>query len=680
MPDSVRSLSQDQAPPGEAAAGLIAGRYRVDLENPLPHLDTAGGKAYAVTDQRDSAARLYAIVQDPGMPQRKEAVESLLATPATNILNPLAQETLIPGRGQPERLITLFEAPGGPSLADPKAGLPVNGHRLRKHLVPGLLKALRALHDRRICHRAIHPGNVFFTNETLDEIVLGDCVSAPPGADQPAYCEPLERAAAEPHGRGEGEQESDLFAVGATLLTAHLGSMPGGGRNAEKLHAARVAQGSFWALSGGAEIPGIVGSLMRGLLNDDPGERWTLSEIAAWLESAMPSRRSVNTLWTFARPVTFRRETYSDRRLLARDLAQHPLEAAAFLRSLDFSSWVPNMITTELFSERLERLLAVQPEADLSSSRHGDHAMVARVCAHFDPQGPVRFRSLLVCIDGIGPALAQAYRAGDETRQAQFEDLFAGNVLPSILEIVAERNPTVQRMIYALSEAGKQVRKKTPGSGLTRALYDLNESLPCLSEQFRDRWIETPEGLLQALDARAGGASELSSLLDAHVLAFFASRVEGAQRYVEQLGTGGSDRVRRMATVIDLLAFLQSKLKAGKLTNLCEQLAKALRGLVKELHSKTRREAALETLEQLGRKGDIRQLANALDFAHLIERDSREFTAARRQLADIAHKRRQLSRPVKPDDPTARVAGYRLSAALGGLVLLGTAAFMALMG
>ena len=663
---------KDSRPSSELQAP-IAGRYRIEADRPLPHLDTAGAKAFAVSDVRDTDSRLYVLVHEPGIPHRHDAAEILLKSPAANTLNPLFQEIVVPFSGHPERLVTVMEAPGGPSLADTRARLPINGHRLRKTVVPGLLKALSALHERQICHRAIRPDNIFFTNDSLDEVVLGNCIGGPPGADQPAHYETIERALADRFGRGAGGADCDMYALGVTLLAAHLGIEPARGRDAEKLYAARIAQGSFWAFSSGVEIPGIVGSLLRGLLNDDSDERWTRSEIDAWLESAAPNRRSVNTLWTFARPVSFRRETYSDRRQLVRDLSEHPLEAASFLRGLDIDNWMSNMITTELFSERQERLLAVEPSQDLSSSRHGDHAMVARVCAHLDPRGPVRFRSLSVAIDGIGPTLAEAFALRDERRQEHLADLFSDNVLPTILEIVADRNPLVQKVVYGLTEASRIVRRRSLGSGLERALYDLNRSLPCLSDQFRDRWLTNPGHLLSALDARASQASEISGLLDRHVLAFFSSRVEQTQRYVDRMVAARSDRVRLVTAVTDLLAFLQSTLRVKKLANLSELLVKNIRPILKDMHGKTQREAALSKLDGLAKKGDLQLLAESLNLGRLMQRDAQGFSEARHRIGQLALERDRLTRAVHPGQPAIKRPGYRLAAVIGWLTLMITA-------
>lgn len=670
MAASPDTLDSQESPSRGEAQGLVAGRYRVDPNRPLPHLDTAGGKAFAVSDMRDSDSRLYVLVHEPGVPYRQDAAEILLKSPATNTLNPLYQEIIVPFSGHSERLVTVMEAPGGPSLAEVFARLPINGHRLRKTVVPGLLKALSALHERQICHRAIRPSNIFFSSDSLDEVVLGDCVGAPPGADQPSHYEPIERALADPFGRGAGDPECDMYALGVAMLASHLGIEPSRGRDADKLYAARIAQGSFWAFSSGVEIPGIVGSLLRGLLNDDPDERWTKSEIQAWLDSAAPNRRSVNTLWTFARPVSFRRESYSDRRLLTRDLSRHPLEAASFLRGLDIDNWMSNMITTELFSERQERLLAVEPSQDLSSSRHGDHAMVSRVCAHFDPRGPIRFRSLSVAIDGIGPAIADAFVARDERRQEHFVELFSDTVLPTILEIVADRNPLVQKVIYGLTEAGRIMRMRSLGLGLERVLYDLNRSLPCLSEQFRDRWLTDPAELLAALDARAPQASEISSLLDRHVLAFFSSRVDQTQRYVDRMVAARSDRVRLVTAISDLLAFLQSTLKVKKLPNLSDLLVKNIRPVLKDMRGKTQRAASLGKLESLARKGDLQLLAESLNLGRLMQRDTQGFAQARHRIRQIAMERDRLTRAVHPGQPSIKRPGYRLAAAAGWLILM----------
>lgn len=672
MADALAQERVETGPPVSDDSLLLDDRYRVDMTRRLTHLDSPGGEAYAVRDEHDGSDRYYAILQNPAIPRRHALVTSLLGAPAANVLNPVLQKVARPAAGQPRRLITMIEMPSGPSLAIAAQRSAISAQMIRRHILPGIVKALTALHARDVCHRSIRPENIFFTSDSLEDVVLGDCFTAPPASGQDACYEPLERASADPFGRGEAGVEADLYALGASLLAAHLRRNPEEGRDAERMHSSRIGQGSFWALTGGTEVPGVVGSLLRGLLNDDPDERWTLKELALWLESAVPSRRSVNQLWTFSRPVTFRRQTYSDRRVLARSFAQHPLEAAPFLRNIDFTNWIQNMVTTELFSEKLEKAIDARNDADLSSSRHGDHALVARVTAHLDPRGPVRFRGVSVCLDGIGPALACAYGEKDERKIEAFQTLFDGTVLPAILEIVAERNPDAAFLSPKLLKATHTVRSSSPSGGVLRVLYDLNPALPCLSPHMQGNFVSSPRALLKMIDALVGSGAELSRLLDPHVLAFFASRVPQAPRDVDRMAAVGKDPARLMGAVTDLLAFLQETLAIERLENLSRHLARGMKPLVGALKGKQRRESMLEKLEEIGNSGDICRLAKLVDLGRAKMADDQEFLRARDRLIDIENFIRLMLKPVNPASANAQLAGTRAASVIGWSAMLVT--------
>ena len=652
--------------------GLLDGRYRVDLAAPLSRFDTAGGKAYGVIDLKDSHRRYYALVHHKGVPHRSDVVHKLLDRPVTNILNPMLQQVIRLKPGGPEHLVTLIEAPGGPSLDSVLARPPLSGHRLRRHVVPGIIRALHVLHEQGIIHRALRPQNIFFSSDTLEDVVLGDCFTAPPGADQPAHYEPLEKSVAEPMARGDGDPTTDMFALGATLLACHLANFSQGEKTDEQFFNARISQGSFWALAAGTEVPGVTGSLLRGLLHDDLDERWTVNETRMWLDSAVPRRRTVSMSWIFSRPVLFRRISYSDRRLLARDFATYPLEAASFLRNLDFANWVQTMMITEAFSDRLEKLISVRRDRDLSGSRHGDHALVARVCAHVDPLGPIRFRSLSFSADGIGPAMAEVFASGDESRLNALLELFDTTVLPSVIDISSDRNMAVAIHGPSLSRTAQIIRRSKGEAGLLYSLYAMNPSLPCQSPKLADYWVNTPQRLLFILDRLAADSPDLSSLLDPHVLAFFCTRVNRAQFFVDRMEYSRNNPVHLMTAVTAFLAHLQATLSLGPLKNLTGHLSKAMRPLAEKLKNRERREATLAKLESLGAVGDIKRLAEAVNLATLTIMDKQAFSRAEEKIAILGQTIAQLRKPVSPASPSARISGYRVAASLGWLVVLVT--------
>jgi len=679
MADAGQVMHRAENTSAKPGGDLIDGRYAVRLDAPLAHLDTTGGKAYRVADSTGKPADLYAILHHPNVPHRQDVVRSLMRGPVSGMLNPVAQEIVRPAQDHPERLVTLVEMPPGPPLIAPETASGGGPHFIRDAVLPYLLDGLKALSEQGIPHRAIRPDNIFFASEARESVVLGQCFSSPPGADQPACLETLGRMTAHPHGRGAGNRADDMFALGGTLMCVFLGMLPTD-EDIDSLLQARLARGSFWTLSKGREVPGILGTLLRGLLNDDLAERWQTEEVRQWLDGGTPSRRAITRMWTFSRPVTFRRKTYSDRRLLAHDLAAHPLEGAPFLRGLEYPKWAQNMMTSEVFSERVQRVLAVRPESDTSRSRHGDHALVARVAAHLDPLGPVRFRGTRIAVDGVGPAMAHGLTSGETSAPKYFADLFSSGVLPSVVEIASEANPAARSAAPTLVDAAKLAAGTTMSTGVLRVLYMLNPSLPCQSPHLGEKWISDPVALLRSLDARAAKRPELSALLDEHALAFFADRVDGADILIDRIGGAGKDPVHMIGTVANLLAYLQSHLAAGPLPNLTDLIARHMQPLVKSLKSKTRREGLQKRLEKLGRDGNLEALAGRANLVEIRSRDQREYRAAQERVRRLETEIRALNRPVKATDPVAQNGGYKAAGAIGWLILMTTLVVQVLAG
>ncbi len=652
---------------------VVEGRYAVDLKRPQPAFDRAGGQAFAAQDIKDTSRLVYALVQRKAVPQRKEVVTALRHDPVSNLLNPIAQGVHRLGPKGPARLITIVEAPAGPSLAGALKGHSISPQILRKLVVPAAVRMLSALHARKIMHRAIFPENLFFANTEGGEIVFGECFSGPPGIDLAACYEPLDRAMADPSARGPAGPEADLFSLGATLLACYLGRPLGGRRDAENLMRARIAQGSFWALSGGEEIPGLLGMLLRGLLNDDPEERWTLEDVEAWTENAARPRRVLNLSWTFARPVTFMRQNFSDRRMLAQEFARHPLEAARWLRALDFNLWFQTYLTAETLTEKIEKHLNLHAEPDLSSTHHGDHALVCRFAALLDPFGPLRWRGRHIMPDAIGSALANAFAERDEHVLDDMRHFFDQGVMPAAVEIMGEHNAEVQKLAFDLGQLAQLVRAKGADKGLERALYELNPALPCLSPVFKGLWVGSIRGLLEALERLAEKPGNLLHLIDTHILAFIAAREHGAARLVAAVRATPKDQRRTLAALIELLRYLQDKSRLAKLPHLTARLADLLRPELSKLKGRKRREKSLAMLKEVAESGSILKLAKMFDLLAIARADAQGFQQARWRYRQLEGRRKHFSRKVLPSDPEARALGYRAASVIAVIALMLTA-------
>ena len=143
-----------------------------------------------------------------------------------------------------------------------------------------MIIGLDELHSRDIYHRAIRHDNLFFRDDQRQDVVLGEFVSSPPGFDQPIAYETIERSMAD-----EGPRHWSCRRRYVCLWC-------GPRRNDAKKHTdpkfkrksinAKITDTSYQTLVGNDLITGTLLDAIRGLLNDDPSQRWGIEELENW--------------------------------------------------------------------------------------------------------------------------------------------------------------------------------------------------------------------------------------------------------------------------------------------------------------------------------------------------------------------------------------------------------------
>src|SRR3546814_2332099 len=99
----------------------------------------------------------------------------------------------------------------------------------------------------------------------------------------PAIYEPIDSAMAVPEGRGYGGPEDDYYALGVLVLVLLCGGNPVPGLSEHELVEAKISKGSYAALVGETRLSLPMVEVLRGLLCDDPEERWRHDDLQLWL-------------------------------------------------------------------------------------------------------------------------------------------------------------------------------------------------------------------------------------------------------------------------------------------------------------------------------------------------------------------------------------------------------------
>jgi len=668
-------VSGENAPVPDSQS-TFGDRYEVNTALPIPEFSTRGGDAFAVNDQEKSGGDCYAIVHHPAVPVRNEVYKSLCGKPISNLICPVERGLMnltLDGR-KVQRLVTIFGRPTGGALMGPDGKLNprVNANRLRQNVALSILKAITALHKRGYTHRSIMPTNIYFSTPTSDDVVLGECYSMPPGYMQPFGMETLDLALADPTARGVGDVASDYFQMGASLQALYFGEMVWRGRDRDSMLMARVNQGSFWALGGGREIPGALGSLIRGLTADESEERWGAEDVLDWFEGVGKPKRTTMRAWSMNRPTTFKGVAVVDRRLLANAFARDPAEAASFLKSVDFPSWVQMSFRDEVLSERLESLLNVKPDSGFGGMRADDYKMVARVCMFLHPTGPVHYKSTSLFLDGIPSLVAEAFSRDDRETLSAVVEMLDGKFLQTISEICEIRGVKFGKQIADLRKTIAHAGSKQLGKGMERVLYELNPILPCVSLRFSNVWIGSVIQLMRALERIASTSNARNILLDRHLAAFCATHGVDLEREFNNLAAAQHNPAKFNSLSLNFFGLLQQRCKMEALPNLTAKLVDGLAPAVKGLKNKKRREAVQVALDKSKKGGDIGKLCAEVNMIKIQAEDAREFAQARTLVSRLERERKKLMQKVLPNDPEAIAAGLKgvRIVAFAGLVLV----------
>lgn len=655
-----------ESAPAPSGQTMFGERFKVDVKKPLPEFSTVGGTAYMATDTDNASRPVYALVHNATVQVRNDVFKQLKSRPIGSVVCPSERGIMTLELDQRvQRMVTIFDRPTGGALLSATGQLheKVHAAKLRQSIVLNILRALAALHKKGIMHRSIKATHIYFLSPESDDVVIGECYSAPAGYGMPTALDPLELAMAHEMGRGEGLATADYFQFGAAVMCLFFGEILWASRERDNLIMARINQGSYWTLSGGRDLPGALGTLTRGLMADEPDERWGAEEVLDWFEGLTKNKRVGLKTWAMNRPTSFKGVAYVDRRLLADAFARNPIEAASFIRSLDFTPWVQVSMRDEVVNERTEQLIGVKKGKGRGEgmSRADDHRLVSRMCMFLHPGGPLRYKKISVFVDGIPTLMTHAFAKDDRETIQNLQELLDFKFLSILGDLTGDSDPAYLTKINNIRRGIPFLMNKSLGKGMERTLYELNPVLPCMSPRFKQSWVGSVRQLMHALDRLAANGGGKNALLDRHIAAYLAAHGSDLDRSFNSLAAAQNDPVRFSMLTTDFFGHLQKSLNMDKLPHLTERLVEGLAPAVKALKNRKKREMVQTLLERVKKGGDISKLTSEVNLSRIAAEDAREFAQARSKIQKLERERVRYSKKILPSDPDARRYGYSAS-------------------
>lgn len=662
----------------KSSSGHIArfeNKYFIDLSKELPQYSTPAVKAYSTGTAQNSMKGFFAVMCNPRLTPRTNITKSYM-----EIGNVILPKLMSYGRAlMPDgtaRLFYIYQDTLGGRIynTDNDIAKGWKAERTLEVLVMPILTCLKDLQQRDLTHGNIRATNLYNgEREKLDKVRLGECLSIPASYSQPVIYEPVQRAMADPIGRGEGTIKDDLYALGV-LMAMHMRNFdPLRGKTDEEIISAKVVHGSYGALVGSSDrLSSGITDLLRGLLTDNEKGRWSLEEVFDWLDGRRLTVNQSVKLKKAARGLKFDGTNFFYARTFAHRLLHKPNDGITIIENHELSHWVERSLSNNDMAERLNRAVSSAKEQGVGVG-YADR-LLPRVSIALDPYAPIRFKSMSLHLNSIGNAMADAF--SQKKGLNNFVDLFNGGIIYFWISICADMNLDVSIYVQQFDKIKGYLRQKEITSGIERCLYFLNPSIHCLSPLVSEYFVTDPKDYLASLEtiASQNEGKWPTRIIDKHAACFLVSRdARLIEPYIYDLS---SDLDYRYTLAnLKIMAGIQKFSDIGPLPHLTEWLCSLMDPIIERYHDKEVQKSLRREIEKKKSNGNLSEILKIIESPERIKGDQIEYRKAIAKFRELDNEsiklKRKLENPKFYSERTGREWAATISAIVSALVILG---------
>jgi len=643
-------------------------KYYIDLDAELAQYSTESVKAYATGISKSDTLDFITFICDPRYTPRtnvtkyykqlaNETLPGLIANGRTRMPDGTARYCYIYKNNMGERI---YEA-------DENIALGWKMEKVLETIIIPIVLSLKELQQRDVTHGNIRATNLYDGGqENYERVKLGECLSTPASFSQPAIYEPIQRAMADPIGRGEGTIKDDLYALGV-LIAMHIRNFdPLRGKDPDEIIAAKVVTGSYAALIGSSDrIPSGISTLVRGLLTDSERNRWGLDDVMEWLDGRRHSTKQSFKIKKAARAISFMGKNFLYARTFAYRMSQYPQEAAPLVEGNELRHWIERSLSDKEMLARVEDAYKAAQEGDLGVG-YWDRLM-PRISIAMDYEAPIRYKDMALHPNAIGNTLACAFIEKRDLKN--YTDLFNDGLLPFWITIQAELNIDVAEYAQIFDKVRGFLKQDSMMSGVERCLYFLNPSIHCLSPHVEEYYATSLGEYLLALErvAEIKAPKFPDKIIDKHAACFLLSR---DNRLIEPhaYDLSSSDHFRQINATLKILAAIQKFNDVGPLPNLTEWVCSLLTPVIERYHDANYQQKIKKDIEEKKQNGNLQQILQIIDSPDKIKKDQIAYRRALSKYRELETEKDTIIKKQEKPKYFAERTGREWAATISGVI------------
>ncbi len=632
----------------------------------LPHLDTGPVKAYEATGKGKFSGNYFALICEFHLVPRINAIQVY-----SNLTNPNMVRFVhsgivnwIPGKEQ--RYVFIYERTlGEPLIAKGnKQALGLKPDIIMGTVIRQLVPVLRDFRDKDFVHGNIRADNIFASGSSMfEKIVLGECLSTPPSYAQSCVYEPVERAMADPIARGLGSRADDMYAFGATLAVLLRHYDPFEGMSDREIIKQKIELGSFAAITGKDRLTGSILELLRGLLYDDPVQRWTFDELEDWMDGQRLSPKQFAKKIKAARPIVFNNKKYIRPDILAMELQDNVPEAVHLLEDGTLEQWLERSLEIKDVDEILSR--AIKAVEDGGRGAFYNEKIASRLSIILDRDAPLRICGLNMRPEGVGYSLTESIIF--KRHLQPYAEIMIDQSVLFWLEFQKNTRLDTGTLISRFESCRAFVRQQNSGYGIERCVYILNPECQCLSEKLEGYYVRTPEDLLLAFEDMCKNGNVPGTFMDRHIVAFLSVKDRNmVDQYLIEINS--NEKHLRIMADLRVLATIQSRSRMENFPAVTKALADMLEPVYERYHDRDLRESLKKKVDSIRDSGEIGKLRKLIDNPELPKKDFRNFRAAMIRYGKLKKEKKTIEKRIETEGDVGKSTGRQVAAMVSGLI------------
>ncbi|MHA1540122.1 MAG: hypothetical protein ACTSXQ_06575 [Alphaproteobacteria bacterium] len=612
-------------------------RFIIDTKKALPEFDALHAKAYGLENvstgnTTEKYENYFVLIADPDYFPRIQMIKEQVRAESKGFMAPTDWGIIQWAETSKEMIAIIFEKHSGEKLfndiTDEITPIPIE--TIKKWLET-LLPEIRTFQDFNLTHRSIRPTNIFHHNESF---IIGEAVSAYPGAGQSGVFEPIESAMCFPNaGRGQGDIADDFYALGITILFMFLGRSPidvekekkkkGLEKATQKKESdflfERLNYGSYRTLTKDLTLDPAMVILLRGLLQDDAEHRWNVSDIEGWCFGRHTNTNRVFSSSAGEQTINFGGRKHLKIRSLVSAFCERPQEAIPKLYSGELYTNMERIINAENVSFTMEHINSLVKSSGSPQSGGVDVAL-ARVSMLADPKAPIRYKGLTFFPEGLAYILPQLKK---EKKTSVIKDIEKYNLLVYWTNInSSKKNVEVTKAVE------KYINDERFASGIEKCTYLFNTDTSCQSLLFKGLFIDNFPRILTVLEEVVKKDKEVN-ILDSDLAAFLMVRDSIPERWEDKVDSKDPNS-RNFLNMLRLLSKIQEEMEQNiAMPHVAMWFCARLKKYIETFKSNTRKEKALKKTEKIAEKGSLKLILDLVLNPEELEKEEEELRIAK---------------------------------------------------